>query len=142
MPAVSNTSRAVRLAFATITFGAILFLTAGTAAWPVAWAYLSIVTTSLLVYSSILLRRHPDLNEERAHPPADAKKWDRPFVAIVGGVGPVVLIGLCGLDHRLQWSAPMPAWLIAAGLLVVVVGHVITNCAVATNRFYRVQVLP
>jgi len=52
------------------------------------------------------VRIHPDLIEERRHPPADAKRWDKPFVAIVGVVGPVVLIVLGGLDRRWPWSPP------------------------------------
>jgi protein-S-isoprenylcysteine O-methyltransferase Ste14 len=125
----------LRLVMATLVFGALLFAAAGTVMWAAAWAYLAIVTASLIVYSSIL-RRHPDLIQERSKPPADAKKWDKPFVAIIGGIGPVVLIILCGVDRRLGWSRSMPAWLNLTGLCLVAAGSALTNSAVAANRFF------
>ncbi len=127
---------ALRLTLSTLFFGALLFVTAGTAAWPAAWAYLALVTASLVAYSLILLRLHPDLIQERTKPPADAKQWDKPLVAAIGGIGSLVLLAACGFDRRFGWSEPMPAWLNPAGLLLVAAGHALTNFAVAANRFF------
>ncbi len=132
----SRTSLSLRLAFVTVVYCALLFLLAGTIRWPAAWAYLAIVTVSLVVYSAILVKLHPDLIDERSRPPADAKKWDKPFVAIVGGLGPLALLVVCGLDRRFGWTAPLPPWLTFAGFLFIVAGHMLTNCAVAANRFF------
>ena len=43
--------------------------------------------TVMVAYATIVARLHPDLIEERLHPPADAKRWDRPLAAIVAVVG-------------------------------------------------------
>ncbi len=137
---MSVLSRAIRIAIVTLLAGGLLFVLAGTVAWPAAWAYLAITTTSLVVYGSTLVRLHPDLIEERAHPPADAKKWDRPFVAVVGGLGPLVLLAICGLDRRIGWSHAMPTWVNGLGLLLVAAGHILTNLAVAANRFFSAYV--
>jgi len=81
MPAsTSPVARALRLVISTVVFGAVLFLAAGTLAWPAAWAYLAIIALTMGVYGTIVAKVHPDLIEERHHPPADAKKWDKPFV--------------------------------------------------------------
>jgi len=127
---------AIRLLAWTMAFAALLFAAAGTVAWPVAWAYLAIVTTITVVYAAIVVRLHPGLIEERLRPPADAKRWDKPLVAIVAVVGPMVLLLLCGLDHRFGWSDPLPAWAQAAGLTAAAAGGALSNWAVAANRFF------
>jgi protein-S-isoprenylcysteine O-methyltransferase Ste14 len=137
MPSPTNPAAgAIRLIAGTAVFSALLFAAAGTAAWPAAWAYLAIITAVLVAYAVIIMRLHPDLIEERRRPPADAKQWDKPFVAIVGVAGPIVLLLLCGLDHRFRWSAPVPGWAQAAGLFAVAAGGALTNWAVAVNRFF------
>ncbi len=129
-------SLVLRLVLSTLVVGTLLFAVAGTVRWPAAWIYLLILTASLVVYSTILLRLHPDLIEERRKPPADAKKWDRPLVIVIGGIGPLVMFTVCGLDRRFGWTPPTPAWLTVAGLLLVLAGQVLTNQAVAANRFF------
>lgn len=130
----------LRFLAATLTWGALLFLLAGTTAWPAAWAYLGVTVVVLGVYLLILFRLHPDLADERRKPPTDAKKWDKPFVAIIGAVGPVLLIVTCALDYRFGWSAPMPAALTVAGFFSIAGGGALTNFAVAHNRFFSAVV--
>ncbi len=130
----------LRLATSMAALGAILFLTAGTVAWPAAWGYLAVITTVMGVYRSVVLPMHPDLVNERRHPPSDAKRWDRPFVAIVSVVGPIALILLSGLDRRYHWSHPTPAWIQVAGLEAGAAGGLFTNYAVAANRFFSARV--
>jgi protein-S-isoprenylcysteine O-methyltransferase Ste14 len=127
---------AIRLLAWTLAFAALLFAAAGTFAWPAAWAYLAIVTAITVVYAAIVVRLHPGLIEERLRPPADAKRWDKPLVAIVAVVGPMVLLLLCGLDHRFGWSGPSPAWAQAAGLTAAAAGGALSNWAVAANPFF------
>lgn len=149
MPAVQSSTPAARaqalragvgMILGTIAVGAILFVAAGTVAWPTAWVYLAIVVAALAVYSTIVLRRHPDLIQERRHPPADAKRWDKPFVAILGGTGPIILLIVCGLDRRFGWSAPAPWWLAPLGLLLVAAAGSLSAWAVASNRFFSAVV--
>jgi protein-S-isoprenylcysteine O-methyltransferase Ste14 len=137
MPAsISPVAGAVRLVGGTAAFSALLFGAAGTAAWPAAWAYLAIITAVLTAYAVIIVRLHPDLIQERLRPPADAKRWDRPLAAIVAVVAPIMLLLLCGLDHRFRWSGPTPAWAQTAGLFAVAAGGALSNWAVAANRFF------
>ena len=133
---VSPVAGAIRLVAGTAAFAALLFIAAGTAAWPAAWGYLAIISAVMVGYAVILVRLHPDLIEERRRPPADAKPWDRRLAPIVGVAGPIVLLLLCGLDHRLRWSGPTPAWARAAGFFAVAAGGALTNWAVAANRFF------
>ena len=125
-----------RVCSVTILSGVLLFLLAGTVAWPAAWIYMTIVTAVIVVYSTIVFTCHPDLIEERKRPPADAKAWDKPFVAVVAGVGPLGLFALCGLDHRFRWSPPTSVAVTVAGLLLVAAGGALSNYAVLHNRFF------
>jgi protein-S-isoprenylcysteine O-methyltransferase Ste14 len=123
-----------------VVYGAVLFGMAGTAAWPAAWAYLLTIAAVLIAYLAIVTRRHPDLLEERHKPPADAKRWDRLFVAVIAGLGPAALIVVSGLDRRLGWSPPTSTGVTAGGVLLVAAGGTLTNYAVAVNRFFSALV--
>jgi protein-S-isoprenylcysteine O-methyltransferase Ste14 len=133
-------SGALLIPVLTLVCGSLIFALAGTLAWPAAWAYLAVATVSMVAYSIILQRLHPDLIDERRKPPADAKKWDRPFVALIGAIGPLVLLTVCGLDHRFGWSGPMAGWVPWLGVLLVAAGHILANWAVAANRFFSALV--
>ncbi len=119
----------------TVVYGLSLFACAGTFAWPAAWAYLGLMTVMVAGYMAIV-SRYPDLLAERRTPPADAKRWDKPLVAVIAVVGPVALLLECGLDRRFHWSPPMSAAWKAAGLLLVGFGSALSNWAVASNRFF------
>ena len=143
-PTVAPTLTPVRamaaLAAMTLVSGVVIFVAAGTVAWPAAWVYLAVISVLLGVYSAIMVRLHPDLIEERRHPPADAKRWDKPFVAILGGAGPLVLLIVCALDRRFGWSGPAASGLPVLGLLVVAAAGSLSAWAVATNRFFSAVV--
>jgi protein-S-isoprenylcysteine O-methyltransferase Ste14 len=90
----------------------------------------------MIVYAIIIVRLHPELIDERRNPPADAKGWDRPFIVVVGIIGPVMLLLLSGLDRRFHWSPPSPAWVQVSGILAVAAGGMLSNYAVAANGFF------
>jgi protein-S-isoprenylcysteine O-methyltransferase Ste14 len=129
----------LRLCSMTLVYGLVLFTCAGTVAWPSAWLYLGIMSGVMLGYAAVL-RQHPDLVAERQKPPTDAKRWDKPLVAIIGVIGPIALVLVCGLDRRYGWSPVMSAWWKAAGLLLLAAGGMLTNRAVAANRFFSAVV--
>lgn len=124
----------------TLAVGAALFLAAGTLAWTQAWIYLALLVAILAVYATIILRRHPDLIAERRNPPADAKRWDKPLVAILGAAGPPVLLIVCGLDRRFGWTDQPPEWFPPLGLLLVAAAGSLSAWAVASNRFFSAVV--
>jgi protein-S-isoprenylcysteine O-methyltransferase Ste14 len=131
---------AIRLFGSTLVFGALLFLAAGTVAWPAAWAYLGIVVVILVAYSTVIARTHPDLVAERTAPPADAKAWDKPFAFLVSVAGPIAMLLLAGFDYRYGWSPAFPRSVTWLGFLLAAVGGSLSNWAVATNRFFSALV--
>jgi len=114
--------------------GAFLFGSAGRLDWPMAWAYLFILTISsvaLLVYGDreMLFAR---ANKEKA-----AKTWD-PLLAGVSFL--LFWPGSCivaGLDYgRLQWSPPIPLLIRLMALLAFAFGLAIAVWAMLANRFF------
>jgi protein-S-isoprenylcysteine O-methyltransferase Ste14 len=129
----------IRLAAATAIYGLVLLACAGTFVWPAAWVYL-VVMMAVFVRYMAAVSRHPDLIAERRKPPSDAKRWDKPLVAVIGMIGPAALLLACGFDRRFHWSQPMSPALNVAGLLLVLLGGSLTNSAVASNRFFSAVV--
>ena len=123
----------------TAAYAALLFFCAGTVRWPMAWAYLAVMTF-VLAGATRTLKRQPDLVAERRKPPADAKRWDKPLVAVIGVVGPVALVVVCGFDHRFQLSPPLSGWWLVTGLVLVAAGGTLSNWALAVNRFFSALV--
>ncbi|HEX3497619.1 MAG TPA: isoprenylcysteine carboxylmethyltransferase family protein [Methylocella sp.] len=104
-----------------LVYAGLLFVPAGTLAWPAAWAFLVLFFGARLLITRALARDDPDLFEERKKPIIQKGQplWDKIILVTI-----VVLLGggliLMGLDAgRFHWSA-VPAelqWLGAGGVL-------------------------
>ena len=83
---------------------ALLFISAGTANWPMAWGYVTLFLASTIGSRLIVLKRNPDMLRERARFTASegTKSWDRILLAINGLFGSIAII-VAGLDHRFDW---------------------------------------
>ena len=102
--------------------GAVLFLPAGTLAWPQAWIFLAIFMGCSIAIGIWLWNANPELLAERMKSPlsGDQKLSDR----IVMGAIMIVFWGwlvLAGLDaKRFGWSH-VPLWLQVVGAILIVV---------------------
>jgi protein-S-isoprenylcysteine O-methyltransferase Ste14 len=105
-----------------VFIGALLFVSAGTLAWPAAWIYLGL-TAIVSIGGGLWLARHdPALLAERLKPmiQRDQKPWDKLFMAIllVLWVGWIVLMGLDA--GRFHWSrVPLIMQIVGVGLIGV-----------------------
>jgi protein-S-isoprenylcysteine O-methyltransferase Ste14 len=84
----------------------------------------------------IVGRVHPDLIAERTQPPADAKAWDRPLVAIVAVVGPLAMLLVAGLEQRYRAGPAGFSTTALLGLVMAGVRGAVANWAVYANRFF------
>ena len=85
---------------------AVLFFSAGTVKWPLAWAY-SITTVTMTAFSRLLLiLKFPDMALERAsHRQLEGvKTWDRILSAIVGLFGNLAILSVAGPPPSNQQS--------------------------------------
>ncbi|MGD2253526.1 MAG: isoprenylcysteine carboxylmethyltransferase family protein [Anaerolineales bacterium] len=120
----------------------LLFLSAWTLDWPMAWLYVALIFLSTIVSRLVSLLKHPDLLRERAsHAQAEGTKtWDRILAPIAALYAPAAAMIVAGLDHRFGWSpdlAPSVQYLAAA---MITFGYGVGVWAMAVNRFFSAVV--
>lgn len=126
------------LAFLVIAFlymALVLFLPAGTLAWPAAWIYLILLCGWMLIGGILLLKYNPGLLAERINvSPANQKAWDKVFILLLQ-VFFFVWTVLMGLDAvRFHWSR-MPLALQVVGAVAMVVSFFILSLVFRENSF-------
>ena len=106
--------------FGVAFYGLLLFLPAGTLAWPHAWVYL-VLFLMVLIASS--LYTDPELlRDERGMGKSGRKAWDLGLVSTYGILTTIVVPILAGFDWRYGWSAEIPLWLIVFAMIVYALG--------------------
>ncbi|HCU34982.1 MAG TPA: isoprenylcysteine carboxyl methyltransferase [Armatimonadetes bacterium] len=119
---------------------AVLFVSAGTVRWPMAWAYVLIGVATVLAMLLIVMPKHPDLIAERSRMHPDTKPWDR-VLAPLGAAGTAManmIVG--GLDYRLGWAPEIPLWGQLVGMLLVLIASTLVIWAMYENRFFSATV--
>jgi protein-S-isoprenylcysteine O-methyltransferase Ste14 len=103
-----------------VVFALILFLAAGTAAWPAGWAFLILFFGFTIALSRWLLRHNPGLLTERMTGigKSDQKTWDKVFFAIANVFFLAWLIVMPLDAVRFHWSQ-MPPWLQVVGAILL-----------------------
>ena len=120
----------------------VLFLSAGTARWGMAWAYF-IVAILAAIFSRVLARRkHPDLLAERAksQEAEGIKPWDKVLLPISALYGPLLTMIVAGLDKRFGWTDVIPLWVQIVALGVGIVGYIFATWAMVENRYFSAVV--
>lgn len=99
--------------------GTLLFLPAGSLAWPGAWVFLAEMWVLALAVGAWLLRYDPVLLKERTGPfiQRDQPPVDKLLVVSIIGLYVLWFVGM-GLDRRYGWSS-VPLWLQALGAVGV-----------------------
>ncbi|MEI9902194.1 MAG: isoprenylcysteine carboxylmethyltransferase family protein [Hyphomicrobium sp.] len=120
----------------TLILGAILFISAGTIAWPEAWVLL-IAGNVLGLASALLLARHdPALLRERMRGPIqkDQKPWDKVLLVVVFALCFALPVA-AGIDAVRLQASHMPVWLEALGALSLAFGIYIFHVVMITNTY-------
>lgn len=117
---------------------ALLFISAGTTAWPMAWVYVALLLASTLGSRLIVLKRNPETLRERARFTSSegTKPWDRVLVLIVGLFGPAGVFVVAGLDHRWGWSPLVPFAVQVLAALLVAAGYGLAVWAMVANPYF------
>jgi protein-S-isoprenylcysteine O-methyltransferase Ste14 len=115
--------------------GALLFVPAGTAHWPGAWAYLVLMVALSLTLGVALARRDPGLMNERLSPPIqkDQVTADKILLSILL-IAMFGWLALMGLDFRHGWSS-VPSWAVVAGGVILLIGVWICYLTMMENSF-------
>lgn len=117
-------------------FAVLLFASAGTWAWPRAWAYVAVVLVLEVVTLVLLALRAPETLRRRGEAGAGVEPFDRVFAGLwltLALATPVV----AGLDAvRFRWSS-LPWWCFGLGLAVLVPAALFGAWAMLVNEHFE-----
>lgn len=120
----------------------ILFTSAGTARWGIAWAYFGISIAGTIASRVLARRKNPDLLEERAkyQDSEGVKNWDKVLMPIAALYGPMITMVVAGLDFRFEWTDVFPVSIQVIAMIIAVLGYVLGAWAMIENRFFSAVV--
>lgn len=126
------------LAVSVLIMAGMLFLPAGTIAWPRAWWYLGNFAAATFVAIIYIWRVDPELFTVRRRPQAGTQGWDFAFVAVIL-VSLLALLPVAGFDYRAHGSrlSDGAVWL---GHLIFAAGYGITAWAQGVNRHFELTI--
>ena len=114
----------------------LLFVPAGTLAWPAAWIFLVEFSLASALITRWLLRHNPALLEERMKPPIqrDQKPWDKALMALFLFLWCAWFVVMALDAVRFGWSV-VPLWLRILGAIAIAVSLYIMFLIMRTNSF-------
>jgi protein-S-isoprenylcysteine O-methyltransferase Ste14 len=123
------------LAVSIVLTGALLFLPAGTFAWPAAWWLLGLFLVEIAIALPVLWRLNPEIFAARSGFKPGTKSWDL-VIALLAITSIALIPIIAGLDFRFGWSAAsLPV--LAVGNLAFAAGFALTAWAQAVNKFFE-----
>ena len=128
----------IRLVLVYLLIPLILLLCGGDIDWWQAWLYSVVIIVAGIGGRMWAEQRHPGLLAERQNIESiqDAKNWDKVLAPLMAVTVVYPLVVVAGLDHRFNWSAIFPLWLIVPGFVLIVLGYAFATWALAENRFF------
>ena len=125
----------VSLAVSIAVVWALLFLPAGTFAWPQAWWFIAVFVLGLALSIAVLWRVNPEIFAARTGFKPGTKRWDL-VIAPLAIVGLVAILPVAGLDYRFGWTqVPLP--FVILGHLLFIAGFIVLAWAQAVNKFFE-----
>ena len=119
-----------------LVLGLLLFLPAGTFAWPLGWLFLAVFLTLTLISAVALWRLNPEIFKARERIQPGTKGWDRILATILIALF-AAMLPVAALETVRFGTTALPAWAIVLGYLLIVVGFCVTAWAEAVNRFFE-----
>ncbi|MBZ0299117.1 MAG: isoprenylcysteine carboxylmethyltransferase family protein [Anaerolineae bacterium] len=119
-----------------VVFALVLFLAAGTAAWPAGWAFLILFFGFTVTLSLWLVRYNPGLLTERMTGigKEDQKSWDKVFFALANVIFLAWLILMPFDAVRFGWSH-VPGWLQVVGAVMMLISFYLFFLIFRENSF-------
>jgi len=118
-----------------LIFAACLFVSSGHPDWVMGWVFIAIVTASHICTTLILMISNPELMGERAEIKGK-RDLDRILASIMALYGPASMCIVAGLNMRFGWLPQIPLMLQIAGIVIAILGSMLTIWAMASNRFF------
>ena len=91
-----------------VLVGALLFIPAGTLAWPEGWLFMGILFVPIFIAGLVMMKKNPELLRKRLS--AKEEQKEQQDMVKLSGLMFLAAFVLAGLDHRFGWF-PLPAWI-------------------------------
>ena len=111
----------IREYLGTLFVGVILFWTAGTINWLMAWLLVGIYAAWVTASALLIIPKNPELLVERASRKKSSETWDNIIMAVFG-VTTIVKFFLAGLDYRYSWTSQISEQIQILTVFVTVLG--------------------
>jgi len=108
------------LVIGVIAVGLLLFLSAGTMAYPGGWLFMAVLFVPMMLCGVILYCKAPKLLEKRLNA-REKQKIQQGVIALSGLMFPCAFV-LSALDFRFGWSQ-VPLWVMLAASAVFLIGY-------------------
>lgn len=112
---------------------AVFFFCAGRVNLIMGWLYIGVVLVNTCIVSLLM---DPELIVERGEINKDTKRWDILPAFFIGRIGPFAILVVAGLDMRFGWSRWVSPALQIVAFGVALLGILIADWAVVSNRFF------
>jgi len=113
----------------------LLFLPAWTLNYWQAWIFLAAYSLPVLAMTIYLMKNNPKLLERRISAgPGSEKRMSQKILNFLISKALIVAVVIPAIDHRYAWSA-VPSYVVAAGDVLVVLGHLIVFFVFKENTF-------
>jgi protein-S-isoprenylcysteine O-methyltransferase Ste14 len=122
----------VRFGLAIVVFAAVIFLPAGSLGYLNGWLFIGTLFPLMIVALAYVFVRDPALLEKRMK--TREKEAKQKGIVALSVFIIVPLFVLPGLDWRFGWSR-VPAWVIAAGTVLIVAGYALFILVMRANSF-------
>ncbi len=134
---MSNAAIIIRLLLLSAVFPLLILPVAGRWDWMMGWAVALVMAATTLASRLLLLKKDPDLLQERARSfsAEDAQPWDK-VLAPAMAVSPLLVMVTASLDERFQWSADVNPAVQLTGLAIVIAGFSFGTWAMLANRYF------
>ena len=109
-----------KLILGLVLVGLLLFLPAGTLAYPGAWLFLSLLFVPMLILGTVLLAKAPNLLKKRLNH-KEKESTQKGVIALSGLLFPAGFV-LSALDFRFWWSE-VPPWLTVLSSVLFLAGY-------------------
>lgn len=114
---------------------AILFIPAGTLAWPQGWGFVASFLVAMAIAIPVLWRTNPEIFVARSKVQAGTKAWDYVFLTLILGAL-AVMPPVAAFDFRFGWSQ-LPPWIVVGGHLLFFAGVALQLWPQAVNRHFE-----
>lgn len=112
--------------------GALLFLPAGTWAYPNGWLFIGLLFAPMLILGAVMLFKAPALLEKRLN----VKETEKTQKGVVAASGLLFVIGflVAGLDFRFGWSR-VPTWAVTVASVILLVSYALYAEVMRENAY-------